>query len=113
MNLEITPVKNRDLNKSQRGAVSRILRFYRDHNDYSKVTSVRFELSQCGSCTFVLFDTRRSDCDKYSQRQVLCQQHGHFAIGVRGGIKVINARDGLTERRQSTARAIGCSVSNY
>lgn len=89
---------HRELNNLQRKSLRKILRFYRERNDYSGCTSVRFELTRPFSHNFysLTVRTRRSDCDRNSVRAMACKQYGHFHIGPRGAIKVHSANSGTT-----------------
>ena len=89
------PTNSRRLTPSQRSALRRVVSFYRKRNAYTQCTSVRFELRQCGHFVSVSISTRRSDCQKYSPRQVFCAQSAHVFIGKRGGLRVVTAENGL------------------
>lgn len=97
-----TKISVRDLKPSQKNAVRRIVKFYKDRNDYNSVTSVRYDLVKCSSGDYnsiwLTVNTRRSDCEKYSPRAVICNQYGNFNIGKRGGIKVSIASNGIGDR---------------
>lgn len=98
-----TRVSTRSLNKSQRRAVRRIMRFIWNRNSHSDVTSARFELTRpFGSFLSMTVTTRRSDCEEYSERAVICEQRLHCMIGPRGGLKVCSFSNGLSD---STAHA--------
>ena len=84
------------MNKSQRAAIIRVIRYYKSRNAYNGVTSVRVELEDYDYFISLMLTTRRSDCEKYSPRQVVCEQSAHIHIGKRGGIKVKRARNGLS-----------------
>jgi hypothetical protein len=62
------------------------------------VTSIRGELGSFGGGRTIYFTirTRRSDCDKYSMRAIVCHHHGHFAIGPRGKIRVLTTGTGIS-----------------
>jgi hypothetical protein len=47
----------------------------------------------------VSLQTRRSDCQKYSPRQIVCRQYIHFFIGPRGGLAVATAEKGLKSEK--------------
>ena len=85
-------IKSREMNKSQRNALRRVLHFIRQRNNYNGCTSVRFNLIDCGPFISVSTDTRRSDCDKHSPRAVTCQESGQFFIGRRGGLQIASYR---------------------
>ena len=94
---------SRTLNHSQRRALARVLRHYKNATAYSGVTSVRYRMKQCGQNTFnevwVNVETRRSDCEEYSQRAILCGQSAHIKIGPRGKLTVYRATSGITESK--------------
>lgn len=96
-------MKARDLNPSQRRALRRIVDFYRERNSYSGCTSVRFALDACGRSVSVIVKTRRSDCDRYSPRAVICEERAHFFIGQRGGIRIASADSGLRDESKHVA----------
>ena len=79
---------------SQRYAVKRIIRFYRDH--CGKRYSIRFNIRyhERGS-GFTLSVNSRWDGDA-NRLGALCTSHGRFWIGPRGGIVVASAYGGVT-----------------
>lgn len=83
------------MTKSQRASIIRIIRYYRERNSYTGCTSVRVVAEDCGSFISLSVETRRSDCEKYSQRQIVCNQSAHIFIGQRGGVDVKRATLGL------------------
>jgi len=97
----------RELNRSQRASLRRLLSYYRKRND-DGVTSVRFFLRRpFGRHFFVVVTTRRSDCDKYSPRAILCAARVHASIGPRGGIKINHAEHGLSDATRHVAEMVG------
>jgi hypothetical protein len=98
----------------QRRALNRIIRFYRDRNSYDGVTSVRCTFNnEYESFVSVTVETRRSDCDKYSPRAVICAQRAHIMVTRRGKITVHSADSGLTDERKHVARMINGHVGRY
>lgn len=110
---EFKRISVRDLNKSQRRAVSRIYRLYVERNSSSGCTSVRFELRILGrGLVAMTLDTRRSDCDKHSQRQIICHDSFHGFIGPRGAIRVSRAEVGIGHRNEAhVASMVGGTVN--
>ena len=101
---EFKRISVRDLNKSQRRAVSRIYRQYVERVRYTGCTSVRFELKSLGhGLVSMTVDTRRSDCEKSSQRQIFCRESFHGIIRSRGAITVCRAECGLTNNEAHIA----------
>ena len=91
-------VNSHDLTPKQRRTLKRVIHFYKERNDYSGCTSVRFELTRpYRTFLSLVVTTRRSDCAEYSPRQVLSSQRGHFAIGIRGGLKLHNSESALND----------------
>ena len=86
------------LTKTQRKSINKIIRFYRERNLYTKVTSVRIKLKDTDyGVKWLTVTTRRSDCDKNSMRAILCEDHAFIRIGKRGGITVSSAQNGLND----------------
>jgi hypothetical protein len=92
------------MNRSQRNAANRIVRFYRERNAFTKVTSTRVHLTttEYGSI-WVRVETRRSDCGKYSLRAVLCKQTAFIEIRSRGAIRVHRAESAMRDERKHIA----------
>lgn len=86
------------MTKAQRAAIIRVIRFYKDRNRYNGVTSVRIETENYEHFISLTVTTRRSDCEKYSPRQIISEQYAHIFIGKRGGIKVKRARSGINRK---------------
>lgn len=84
---------------SQRQAINRIIRFYRERNRNNGVTSVRCEVKHMVFVSLTI-RTRRSDCEKHSPRQIVCEQYAHIFIGRRGRIEIADAAYGLGNRQQ-------------
>lgn len=103
---EYKKISSRDLNPRQRRKVRHVVRWYRDRNNYSGVTSVRFDLVDYYGLIFITLTTRRSDCGTYSPRAIVCEQRLHAKIGPRGGCKVLNARSGLRSEKTHVQRHI-------
>lgn len=81
---------------AQRRRIISAIRYYRSSNRYTGVTSVRVQVNtEYSAFVSVVIETRRSDCDRYSPRQVICRQRMHAMIGRRGGMKIASADDGL------------------
>jgi len=99
-------VSSRQLNRSQRNRLASIVRWYRAYNAYSGVTSIRFKLHDCKAFISLTLTTRRSDCSKFSPRQIITQQRVHAFIGPRGGCKVMDATSGLTSEKAFIQRMI-------
>ena len=105
---------SKTITKSQRRALNRIIRFYRRENN-DGVTSVRISFPDANEDIakygffFVCVKTRRSDCDKYSPRAILCEQSAMFKVGKRGGLKVMTAYDGLRETKDFVRSMLRCS----
>lgn len=95
MTNDYTKISSRELKPRQRRKLVRLVRWYRERNAYSGVTSVRFELVDYYGTTWITLRTRRSDCGKYSPRAIVCEQYLHARIGPRGGVKVYDARTGV------------------
>lgn len=89
------------MNKAQRASIIRIIRFYRERNRYNGVTSVRVETKDFDYFISLTVTTRRSDCETFSHRAIVCEQSAHIFIGKRGGITVKRARNGLTHSESS------------
>lgn len=88
----MTSIKARDLHPSQRKALMRVIWFIRNH-ERDDVTSIRYAIRPLHKDSVsVTLMTRRSDCDRYSPRQVVCRIDMHVFIGKRGGITVADAR---------------------
>lgn len=102
-----TRVPSRTLNKSQRRALRRILRFYRDRNSYTGCTSVRFKITRPYSAPSIVITTRRSDCSKYSPRAVVSDERAHFMLGPRGGIKLYSSNSGLRTDTTHVRKMLG------
>lgn len=100
-------ITSRELTKGARRALKRVVRVYKEMENYNGVTSVRFGLVDYSGTTYAVITTRRSDCQKYSPRSVLCSRRAHIRIGTRGGLKVLSAENGLTNERPHIARMIG------
>lgn len=87
---------SRQLTKGQRRALKRILFFYRDRHNSSKVTSIRFKLNVTDyGAVWVTLETRRSDCSRNSPRAVICKNYLHACLGPRGRITVATADNGI------------------
>lgn len=104
MHLENVKISSRELNPRQRRKVRQVVRWYRERNAYSGVTSIRIELINLGGLISMTLRTWRSDCGKYSPRAIVCEQYLHAIIGPRGGIKVYTARSGLSSELTSVRR---------
>jgi hypothetical protein len=103
------------MNRSQRNAANRIVRFYRERNAFTKVTSTRVHLTttEYGSI-WIKVETRRSDCQKYSPRAVLTQQTAFIEIRSRGAIRVHSADSCLRDERKHVAFMLrGTAVKNF
>ena len=99
MNTTHEPISAKALTPSQRRAVGRILAHYRESTAYSGCTSVRYKLRRIARrVVSVEFTTRRSDCDPYSPRAIVCEESGQFFIGPRGAIEVASASVGIHDR---------------
>lgn len=101
------------LNKRQRAALRRVINYIRTSNSYTKVTSVRYTLSRPYGTFYALSTTtRRSDCDKYSHRAIMCEERGHFFILERGGLTVNNYEHGIGGKnsKRHVARMVRGSV---
>jgi len=96
MEFEAKKISSRELNPRQRRKLRTLVRWYRERNNYSGVTSVRFLLVDYFGTIWITLTTRRSDCGKYSPRAILCEQYLHARIGPRGGVRVYTARSGLS-----------------
>jgi hypothetical protein len=84
------------ISPAQRRAIKRVIRFYRERNAYTGCTSVRIELNtESRFFVSLVVTTRRSDCEKYSPRQVVCAERAHVFVGKRGGLKVASAEANL------------------
>lgn len=104
-------VTTRDINESQKRAVRRILQYYIQRNEYTHCTSVRFELVMTASSLLsIVVNTRRSDCQKYSPRQIICAQRLFAFIGIRGGIKVKSAETYHTSEIGHLRIMLGCKI---
>ena len=105
-------MKTKIINKSQRNAINRIIRFYRKKEAYNKVTSIRIELDDSVGILSLVVRTKRSDCDQFSPRQLLCENYGHYLIGARGKIKVCTATSGIdTNDKPHVATMLNCSYT--
>jgi len=93
----LTPAERRQINRMQRRALNKIVRYYRRSEAYDGVTSIRIELSRgYGRSLYLSVVTRRSDCDKASMRAIMCEHRGLFAIGPRGKISVLSTSTGIS-----------------
>ena len=100
--------KGKDMNKSQRKAIIRVIRYYRETNAYNGVTSVRVEVEPTDYGTYwITLKTRRSDCHPNSERALLCDQYAHISVGKRGALKVYTAQNGLSDNAEHVAHMIG------
>lgn len=106
-----TRINSRTLKTSERNALRRIVRFYKERNDYTGCTSVRIEITKPFG-TFVCFNvrTRRSDCGKYSPRAVVCENYAAGTIGPRGGIILFNSKNGLTDDTRHVAKMLPARI---
>lgn len=99
------------MNKSQRKAINRVIRFYRKSNAYNNVTSVRAEIDATDHGTYwINIWTRRSDCHKNSERALLCAQHAHISVGKRGKLTVWHAESGLKSNAKHVARMLDAEL---
>ena len=107
MELETKKISSRELTPRQRRKVRRLVRWYRERNAYSGVTSVRFELytyeDYC-RLAWITLKTWRSDCGKYSPRAIVCEQYLHAMIGPRGGLTIHTARNGISRSEKTHVR---------
>jgi len=94
---EKTTTSSHQLTPPQRRAVKRIVRFYKDRNQYTGCTSIRIELDDHQYFATLYIKTHRSDCGRYSPRALMCDQYAGFHIGPRGGLKVTTAQSGLND----------------
>jgi hypothetical protein len=89
------------MNRSQRNAIIRAIRYMRRSHAYDGVTSVRFanggkpQAQRFGRISFGLV-TRRSDCTRNSARGMVCEQQVQFWVGPRGSLEVLGAFDGIS-----------------
>ena len=96
--MESKQISSRQLNPRQRRKVRQVVRWYRERNAYSGVTSIRFKLygyEDYDKIAWITLRTWRSDCGKYSPRAIVCEQYFHAMIGPRGGLKIHTARSGM------------------
>ena len=109
--LNETRINSHTLKTSERNALRRIVRFYRDRTDYSGCTSVRITITKPFD-SFVSFSvkTRRSDCGEYSQRGVLTEQRASGSIGPRGGIILYQASNGLSDDTKHVAHMLPARI---
>lgn len=96
MEFESKKISSRELNPRQRRKVRTIVRWYRERNAYSGVTSIRFELVDFSGTIWITLTTWRSDCGQYSPRAIVCGQRLHARIGPRGGVRVFSASSGTS-----------------
>lgn len=106
MTTDSKKISSRELNPRQRRRVRTIVRWYREQNRYSGVTSVRFELVDYFGTIWITLKTWRSDCGKYSPRAVFCEQYLHARIGPRGGVRVYTARHGTRSEMSRVQRRL-------
>ena len=96
------------MNKSQRKAINRIIRFYRERVAYTGCTSVRLKIIETDyGHIWVYIKTRRSDCHRNSPRAILSEETASFCLGKRGAITVWNAEDGLQNVAKHVAYMLG------
>lgn len=106
-NTTMTPAERRQLNPMQRRAINRVIRFFRQTEAYSGCTSVRIRLNPTNyRVVWMHVTTRRSDCERYSPRALLCSWDAFIQIGKRGAIRVHSARHGLTPSEHHVARMV-------
>lgn len=101
MEFKAKKISSRELNPRQRRKVEHVVGWYRERNAYNGVTSIRFELVDYEGTTWITLRTRRSDCGKYSPRAIVCEQYLHARIGPRGGVKVFDARNGISRTEKT------------
>lgn len=111
INHDNTRIASRTLTPGVRNALRRIIRYYRDRNNYSGCTSVRINITKPFG-TFVSFHvtTFRSDCGRDSQRAILCEQDASGAIGPRGGITLYQAKHALKTEVKYVAKMLGAKI---
>jgi len=116
MNTDYKIIKARDIKASQKNAVKRILQFYTNRRSYN-TTSVRYELRDGGvGGLWIEVITRENDCCKNSMRQIMFEQRAHICIGVRGGLTIWSARDGLSGTKDEikhVAFMLHAKISKY
>lgn len=95
-------MNHNELTTSQRRRIISAIRFYRNRNRYNGCTSVRVKIDNTHGFSSTLprfvsmsLETRRSDCEQYSPRQVMTKQFMFAIIGRRGGMKIASASDSL------------------
>lgn len=101
MNIESQKISSRELNPRQRRKLGHVVRWYRERNAYNGVTSIRFELVDYFGTIWITLKTRRSDCGHYSPRAIVCEQYLHARIGPRGGLKICDARNGISRTEKT------------
>lgn len=95
----------------QKAKLNKIVRYYRNRNRYNGVTSVRARIDDvCAGIVAIAITTRRSDCDRYSPRQVLTAQEAYLFVGPRGGITVASARACLADEREFIANVFNARI---
>ena len=106
-----TRTSSRTLSPAVRRALLRIVRYYRDRNNYSGCTSVRIEITKPFN-TFVSFsvNTFRSDCGRNSPRGIMTEQYASGSIGPRGGITLYQARNGLSNDTKHVANMLRAKI---
>ena len=89
-----------NITAAQRRRIIGIIHFFRNATRYTKCTSVRVLVNtEHKSFVSVVVKTRRSDCHKYSPRQVMTAMRMHGLIGKRGGLTVASAEDSLRSNK--------------
>lgn len=96
-----------NITRSQRNALNRIVRFYRERNAHTKCTSVRARIEETRyGKVWVWIETRRSDCERGSAKAAVCRQAAHILVGNRGGIEVYYASADMNEEKDHIAKML-------
>lgn len=79
-------MKNQAIKPSQRKAINKIIRFVRSNDSIARITSLRIGINR-GFISLAI-ETDRTDCDKYSLRNVLSRIYFSAHIGAKGAIQI-------------------------
>jgi|GEM_PF-5975386 hypothetical protein len=95
----------RELTEKQARRIDALVRGYENRNAHNGVTEVYIEnLLVNATFAHVVIRTRRTDCDPYSPRAVVCAEGGCFFVGQKGGTKMVSTyRLGQSARDHSDA----------
>lgn len=104
-------MKNQAIKPSQRKALNKIIRFVRSNDSLARITSLKINVFS--GFLSVAIETDRTDCDKYSPRNVLSRVYFSAHIGAKGAIEVNHYSVGTYHAAKHAAYMLKGKVSEY